>query len=150
MAANILSMRPSWLNKHVWTIKRNKAYFGMHMSVTDKTDLAESDRSKIYIFRTKRNAHEFAEILASAKSEGLVPLKIKRNKDIDWNLIETFDMADVMIVREELKSLKRTAKIVNVDLSVVGFEENGHVCKNNIEISIDETKEFLNELMALS
>ena len=122
----------------------------MHMSVPENNNKAESDRSRIYIFRTKKNACEFAEILASAKSEGLVPLKIKRNEGIDWNLIQSFEMADVLIVREELKSLKRTAKIVNVDLSVVGFEENGRICKNNIEISMEETREFLNELMALS
>lgn len=113
-------------------------------------DQAGSDRSKIYIFRTKKNACEFAEILASAKAEGLVPLKFKRHEGIDWNFVQTFDMADVMIVRKELKSFKRTAKIVNVELSVVGYEECGRVCKNNIEISMDETREFLNELMALS
>ncbi len=151
MASNILSMTPSWPNRHVWTIQRNKAYFGMQMSVPDKgEDQAGSDRSKIYIFRTKKHASEFAQILAGAKSEGLVPLRFKKHEGVEWNFVQKFNMVDILIVREELKSLKRTAKIVNVDLSVVGYEESGRTCKNNTEVSMDETREFLNGLMTLT
>lgn len=122
----------------------------MQMSLPDRgEDQAGSDRSKIYIFRTKKHACEFAEILAGAKSEGLVPLKFRKHDGIEWNFVQSFDMADVMIVREDLKSLKRTAKIVNVDLSVVGYEDSGRVYKNNIEVSMDETREFLNGLLTL-
>lgn len=108
------------------------------------------DKSRIYIFRTKKKAQEFASNLAGTNGSGIFSLSFERSEGIDWNLFQTFDMAEIMIVKEELKILKRVAKMVNVDLRVVDSSSDGRICNNNIEVSIDEKKDFLNDLIMLT
>lgn len=150
MSSNIISIRPPWLNQHVWTIKRDKAYFGMHVAVPNQVgDDFTRDKSRIYVFRTKKKAQEFASNLAGTNGSGLMSLRFERSESVDWNLFQTFEMEEILIVKEEFKMLKKLAKIVDVDLRVVDSTSDGRICRNNVEVSMEETKNFLNEMMML-
>ena len=123
----------------------------MHVTVPDQArDENTQEKSRIYIFRTKKKAQEFATNIAGNNGSGLMSLRFERSEGVDWNLFQTFEMAEILFVKEELKVLKKMAKIVDVDLRVVDSANDGRICSNNVEVSMDETKEFLNEMMMLT